>query len=169
MGMDEIIPNLWIGDLQAAQDVETLKSNGIFSVLSAMRGRVRINEVIGIIGLAEHRSESIADIYKAPDPPRRYIGHRRLGTFSSCHCLHTSGARGKEERCPSALPGRNECVIHCVGCIHDIDQAIGRSATIVAAYLMYTSKLSPEEAISMIREKRPIIECGIFSSNLFNC
>ncbi|KAH9478381.1 Dual specificity protein phosphatase MPK-4 [Psilocybe cubensis] len=42
--MDEIIPGLWIGDLASALDVEELKSHSIFSILSAMRGRVTIHE-----------------------------------------------------------------------------------------------------------------------------
>lgn len=43
--MDEVVPGLWVGDLQSAKDVETLKANNIHSVLSAMRGRVAIHEV----------------------------------------------------------------------------------------------------------------------------
>ncbi|KAF8960298.1 hypothetical protein BDZ97DRAFT_2037868 [Flammula alnicola] len=42
--MDEIIPGLWIGDLQSAQNAENLKAQGIFSILSAMRGRITIHE-----------------------------------------------------------------------------------------------------------------------------
>ncbi|KAJ7185749.1 hypothetical protein C8R46DRAFT_982515 [Mycena filopes] len=42
--MDEIIPGLWVGDIASATDTETLKANKIFSILSAMRGRVTINE-----------------------------------------------------------------------------------------------------------------------------
>ncbi|KAJ7689404.1 hypothetical protein B0H17DRAFT_937233 [Mycena rosella] len=42
--MDEIIPGLWVGDLPSATHTATLKENKIFSILSAMRGRVTINE-----------------------------------------------------------------------------------------------------------------------------
>ncbi|KAK7061111.1 tyrosine protein phosphatase yvh1 [Paramarasmius palmivorus] len=42
--MDEIIPGLWIGDIRSATDVETLKANNIFSILSAMRGKISIHE-----------------------------------------------------------------------------------------------------------------------------
>ncbi|KAJ7118631.1 hypothetical protein C8R43DRAFT_1035569 [Mycena crocata] len=42
--MDEIIPGLWVGDLPSATDTQSLKANKIFSILSAMRGRVTINE-----------------------------------------------------------------------------------------------------------------------------
>ncbi|KAJ6487779.1 hypothetical protein C8R45DRAFT_994291 [Mycena sanguinolenta] len=42
--MDEIIPGLFVGDLPSAKNTENLKANNIFSILSAMRGRVTINE-----------------------------------------------------------------------------------------------------------------------------
>ncbi|KAF8889666.1 hypothetical protein BD779DRAFT_325060 [Infundibulicybe gibba] len=42
--MDQVIPGLWIGDLPSALDVATLKKNHIYSILSAMRGRITINE-----------------------------------------------------------------------------------------------------------------------------
>lgn len=42
--MDEVIPGLWIGDLASALDVANLKQHNIQSVLSAMRGRVSVNE-----------------------------------------------------------------------------------------------------------------------------
>ncbi|KAG6333939.1 hypothetical protein ID866_5150 [Astraeus odoratus] len=41
--MDEVVPGLWIGDLPSALDVEGLKAKKIFSVLTAMRGKVTIN------------------------------------------------------------------------------------------------------------------------------
>jgi hypothetical protein len=43
--MDEVTPGLWIGDLQSALNVEQLKANNIHSILSVMRGRIKINEV----------------------------------------------------------------------------------------------------------------------------
>ena len=45
--MDEVIPGLWIGDISSAYDVENLKAHGIFSILTAMRGKVTIHEVRG--------------------------------------------------------------------------------------------------------------------------
>jgi dual specificity phosphatase 12 len=44
--MDEVMPGLWIGDLSSALDVEKLRAHKIFSILTAMRGKVTIHEVI---------------------------------------------------------------------------------------------------------------------------
>ncbi|KAM5536132.1 hypothetical protein V8D89_010231 [Ganoderma adspersum] len=44
MSMDEIVPNLWVGDLSSALNTETLRTHNIRSVLTAMRGRVSIHE-----------------------------------------------------------------------------------------------------------------------------
>ena len=43
--MDEIIPNLWIGNLLSALNEPSLRANNIGSVLSVMRGRMRVHEV----------------------------------------------------------------------------------------------------------------------------
>jgi len=51
--MNEVIPGLWIGDLPSALNVEKLKANNIFSILSAMRGRITVNEVKTSFGACE--------------------------------------------------------------------------------------------------------------------
>ena len=43
--MDQVIPNLWIGDLPSALDVDGLKNRNIRSIVSAMRGRVTLHDV----------------------------------------------------------------------------------------------------------------------------
>jgi len=43
-------------------------------------------------------------------------------------------------------------LVHC-------QAGMSRSATAVAAYLMQTLELDPMEAVEMIKEKRPVIEC----------
>jgi hypothetical protein len=43
--MDEIVPNLWVGNYNSATDTKTLKEKGIKSVVSVMRGRVSIDKV----------------------------------------------------------------------------------------------------------------------------
>lgn len=73
--MDEIIPGLWIGDLPSALDVEGLKARSIFSILSAMRGRVTINEVLFHLDTSkvwEGSNTMIEDIYTASDQARRH-------------------------------------------------------------------------------------------------
>ena len=51
MSMNEIEPNLWVGDLPSALDAENLRAHNIRSVLTAMRGRVSIHEVRHYIAL----------------------------------------------------------------------------------------------------------------------
>jgi dual specificity phosphatase 12 len=43
--MDEVIHNLWIGDLPSALDANGLKEKNIHSIVSAMRGRVTLHDV----------------------------------------------------------------------------------------------------------------------------
>ena len=42
--MDEVVPNLWVGNYRSAMDTETLKAKGVKCVVSAMRGRVRVDK-----------------------------------------------------------------------------------------------------------------------------
>jgi hypothetical protein len=66
--MDEIIPGLWVGDLPSAKDTAALKTNNIFSILSAMRGRVTINEVQRLL-LPADGADGAADFRPPPDSP----------------------------------------------------------------------------------------------------
>ena len=46
--MNEVVPNLWLGDLRSAQDTGRLRRNNIRSILSAMRGKVIVEEVCSV-------------------------------------------------------------------------------------------------------------------------
>ena len=43
--MDEVVPGLWLGNLPSALDVQGLKAKKIFSIVTAMRGKVTIHAV----------------------------------------------------------------------------------------------------------------------------
>jgi dual specificity phosphatase 12 len=43
--MNEVIPNLWLGDLKSAQNTGKLREKNIHSILTAMRGKVVVAEV----------------------------------------------------------------------------------------------------------------------------
>ncbi|KAF8637468.1 hypothetical protein AX16_010796 [Volvariella volvacea WC 439] len=122
--MDEIVPKLWIGDLVSALDTETLKRNGISSVLTAMRGTVTINDT-----LMRHQillDDTLdADILVHLPPSIQFI--------------------------EKELEKGRGVLVHC-------QAGVSRSATIVAAYLMYSRDISADEALEIIREKRPIVE-----------
>ncbi|KAH0826671.1 hypothetical protein J3R83DRAFT_5059 [Lanmaoa asiatica] len=119
--MDEIVPHLWIGDLPSALDVETLKSKKIFSVVTAMRGKVTINATFYKyqINMDDSADEDVL-----------------------VHFLPSISFIQKE------LDKGHGVLVHC-------QAGISRSATIVAAYLMYTRKLDASAALDMIKAVRP--------------
>jgi len=43
--MDQVIQNLWLGDISSIRDVENLKKNNIHNVLSISRGKVPVKVV----------------------------------------------------------------------------------------------------------------------------
>ncbi|KAG6812879.1 hypothetical protein H0H92_015807 [Tricholoma furcatifolium] len=120
MSMDEVVPGLWIGDLPSALDVENLKENGIYSILSAMRGRLTIKEHQLLLDDTED-----ADILQHLLP--------------SIHFIDAELRKGRG------------VLVHC-------HAGVSRSATVVAAYLMYSRNLDREAALEMIRNVRPHIE-----------
>ncbi|KAF9225740.1 hypothetical protein BS17DRAFT_777609 [Gyrodon lividus] len=91
--MDEIVPNLWIGNLPSALDVESLKAKNIFSVVTAMRGKVIINATfnkyqINIDDSADedvlvHFLPSISFIQKELDKGRGVLVHCQAGISRS--------------------------------------------------------------------------------------
>ncbi|KAG9313375.1 hypothetical protein JVU11DRAFT_5692 [Chiua virens] len=119
--MDEIVPNLWIGDLPSALNVESLKAKKIFSVVTAMRGKVTINATFNKcqINIDDSADEDVL-----------------------VHFLPSISFIQKE------LDKGRSVLVHC-------QAGLSRSATIVAAYLMYTRKLDAAAALDMIRAVRP--------------
>ncbi|KAF8879643.1 hypothetical protein CPB84DRAFT_1687860 [Gymnopilus junonius] len=122
--MDEIIPGLWIGDLRSAQDVDNLKTHNIFSILTAMRGRITIDETFirHQIKLDDKEDEDV-------------LAH----LLPSIHFIQAELDKGRG------------VLVHC-------QAGVSRSATIVAAYIMYSRKVDPQVALDLIKQVRPSIE-----------
>ncbi|KAJ3756290.1 hypothetical protein EV360DRAFT_48232 [Lentinula raphanica] len=122
--MDEVIPGLWIGGLPSAMDTENLKANKIYSVLSAMRGKISVHET--------------------------FIKHQILLDDSEEEdiLIHLLPAIAFIQ---SELDKGRGVLVHC-------QAGIGRSATIVAAYLMHSRKMNVEEALGLVRKARPEID-----------
>ncbi|KAG1843142.1 hypothetical protein DFJ58DRAFT_805018 [Suillus subalutaceus] len=122
--MDEVVPGVWIGDLQSALDVKGLKEKNIFSVLTAMRGKVTIHAIFNRyqVNIDDSANEDVL-----------------VHFLPSISFIQNELDKGRG------------VLVHCMA-------GISRSATIVAAYLMYSLKLDPESAVDMIRTVRPIVE-----------
>ncbi|KAF9528366.1 hypothetical protein CPB83DRAFT_854486 [Crepidotus variabilis] len=124
MSMNEVVSKLWIGDLKSAMNVRQLKENGIFSVFSAMRGRITIHEtfVRHQIQLDDSEDEDIL-----------------IHFLPAIHFIQAELDKGRG------------VLVHC-------QAGISRSATIVAAYLMYSRNLDRDSALKMIRQVRPFAD-----------
>lgn len=122
--MDEVVPGVWIGDLQSALDVKGLKERNIFSIVTAMRGKVTIHATFNKyqINVDDSANEDVL-----------------VHFLPSISFIQNELDKGRG------------VLVHC-------GAGISRSATIIAAYLMYSLKLDPESAIDMIRTVRPIVE-----------
>ncbi|KZT64540.1 hypothetical protein DAEQUDRAFT_732477 [Daedalea quercina L-15889] len=122
--MDEVIPGLWIGDLSSALNTEQLREHNIRSVLTAMRGRVRIDETFNNLQINLDDTED-ADV----------LGH----VVTAIQFIESELEKGRG------------VLVHC-------QAGLSRSATIVAAYLMYVQHIDYEAALDLIRDVRPNVQ-----------
>ncbi|KNZ78667.1 Dual specificity protein phosphatase 12 [Termitomyces sp. J132] len=122
--MDEVTPGLWIGDLASALNVEKLRTHGIYSILSAMRGRLTIQETF-----IQH--QVLLDDTEDTDILQHLL--------PSIHFIEAELNKGRG------------VLVHC-------HAGVSRSASLIAAYLMYSKRLDRETALEMIRNVRPSIE-----------
>ncbi|KAG1730817.1 uncharacterized protein EDB91DRAFT_1059141 [Suillus paluster] len=122
--MDEVVPGVWIGDLKSASDVKGLKERNIFSIVTAMRGKVTIHATFNKyqINVDDSANEDVL-----------------VHFLPSISFIQNELDKGRG------------VLVHC-------GAGISRSATIVAAYLMYSLQLDPASAVDMIRKVRPIVE-----------
>ncbi|EKM76732.1 hypothetical protein AGABI1DRAFT_131026 [Agaricus bisporus var. burnettii JB137-S8] len=125
--MNEVIPGLWIGDLPSAMNVQKLKSNNIYSILSAMRGRITVNETF-------IRHQILIDDTEDAD----ILSH----LLPSIHFIQAELGKGRG------------VLVHC-------QAGVSRSATVVAAYLMYSKDMDPEGALKVIRQARPFVDPNV--------
>ncbi|KAF8328192.1 uncharacterized protein EI90DRAFT_3218374 [Cantharellus anzutake] len=121
--MDEVVPGLWIGDLSAAVANDELEKNNIKFILSAMRGRVKLNPM-----LRRHQ------IPLDDSPDTDVLEH-----IPACNAL-----------IEAALSRGEGILVHC-------QAGMSRSATIVAAFLMYSQNLDRDSAIKLIQQARPSV------------
>ncbi|GJE99573.1 ual-specificity phosphatase domain-containing protein [Phanerochaete sordida] len=122
--MNEVIPNLWLGDISSALDPKNLREKNIHSILTAMRGKVVVEETFNRLQISINDVES-EDIL------------RHLVVAITFIQAELDKGRG--------------VLVHCLA-------GISRSTSMVAAYLMYSRGLSPEDALTLIRKARPQVE-----------
>lgn len=121
-----ITHNLWLGNAKAAHDEEFLRKNNIFTVFNCSKD-------ISFHPLAKR-------CYRVPvddNLKREEIRNLELWSFEIISKL-----------CKELKSG-NTVLVHCAA-------GMQRSAAVVAMYLIAVHKVTSEEAMRHIREKRPI-------------
>ncbi|KAK4317029.1 hypothetical protein Pmani_011841 [Petrolisthes manimaculis] len=140
--MDECYPGLYIGDISAAKNKDSLKNVGITHVLNTAQGK-KFTMV-----------DTEADYYK--DVGIQYLGLKLLDIATANIAQYfEDGARFIED----ALSAGGKVLVHCF-------MGISRSATISCAFLMLHRNMNAIEAITSLRKNRAIYPNDGFLSQL---
>jgi predicted protein tyrosine phosphatase len=122
--VSEIIPRLYISDLQTAEDADVLSALGITHVLSAMPGHVALPP-----SLAAHAAQ--VPLHDAPFA--ELAGHLPDTTRYISRALRSS---------PDA-----RVLVHCA-------MGASRSVAVVCGYLIAIHRLPPAQALELVRARR---------------
>ena len=125
--MTEILPNLWLGNLDTTYDLEFLQDAKITHVLSILE--------------IDHCSPAMA---------AKGVIHMRIRMYDSDDEPIFNVFPTACKFIGDALKGGGAVYVHCL-------MGMSRSPTLVAAYLMKTHDMSAEEALTFLVERRPIV------------
>jgi len=119
----EIVPNLYLGDVYAAHNTKELKKRNITHIVTC---------TVGVV---------------PPFPDAFQYKHLKI-LDCAAEAIHDHFPETSEFIAKAIAEG-GKVLVHCI-------RGVSRSATIVAAYLMTSHKLSHNEAVATVRSKRPI-------------
>jgi len=134
---NEIVPGLWLGSIWDAHNVDALKSHNINHILTI------------IIGVEPSYPSQFNYLHlSARDVPEEDISP----FFNPASDFIRDAITNTEvQHEPETTERPTGVLVHCM-------QGKSRSASLVAAYLMKEQGYSPEEAISLMQSKRPIVD-----------
>lgn len=125
--MTEILPNLWLGNLDATYDLEFLREANITHVLSIIE--------------IDHSTHALVT---------KGVIHMRIRMYDSdeepIYNVFPTACNFIED----ALKHGGAVYVHCL-------MGISRSPTLVAAYLMKTRGMGVEEVLEFLVARRPIV------------
>ena len=147
--MQEVIPGLWIGDYQAAQDHNLLQKRNIVCVVSASRSSLPLPTCLHPL---ISRSFTVRQEYEAAPG----VNMRRVAVDDTDRSNIIEHFVPTAEFIRAALARNDGAVlVHC-------QAGVSRSTTLVAAYLMSRHGLNVEQAIERIRAARPQVDPSEF-------
>jgi len=137
--MQEIVPGLWLGSQEALFDEDLLGRNEISHIITVMRTYVDEDGV------------------RVPCPSSQPHQFLQRGITRLIVPVEDSATETLIQHFPrvtefimTALRAGGQVLVHCLA-------GVSRSPTVVAAFLMEVYGLSPQQAVSKIRESRPLI------------
>lgn len=168
--MHEIVPGVWLGGLDAAQDPSLLRRNGVHTILTVARGLPGvvtgpdfINVVVEVNDTEEQDMlpylQRCIDLIEDSAAVAR--ARRRRTSRMIKEDEEAAGKSGSSEGAPDAAGGTSinsaniatpgGILVHCFA-------GASRSAMVVLAWVMQHLRLDLVAAYKLVRAKRPIID-----------
>jgi atypical dual specificity phosphatase len=162
---DEIIPRLYLGDFSTATDYKKLESMGVTHIVCCMEDAPTLKKVDGKelkrlhIPVSDVPSTDLARWFEQTNP---WIGEALEDEKNVVlvHCLMVRASRINpyNRLTLSHTTGYEVCsYLLSISMLDPYDWNCSRSATIVAAYLIWTRHLHATDAISFVRARRRIV------------
>ncbi|XP_065207341.1 dual specificity protein phosphatase 3 [Planococcus citri] len=132
LNCNEVYPNLFISDAEAAKNIEYLKEIGVTHVLNTAEG-----DRFGMVN-------TNADYYKGSGIKYLGLPLKDLPTESISKYFHQAA-----DFIDEGLASGGKVVVHCV-------MGISRSSSCTIAYLMIKKRMTVQEAIQQVKNHREI-------------
>lgn len=145
--MSEIVPGLWLGNLECAQHYEWLANEGITHVLSLTSERVTIPVWTGIV----HKQFRVRDNRRQNLLAQLIDGMQFLEeAFTGVLPTRARGDKATPDVVPPVQDRPVRVYVHC-------RMGISRSGSVVVGYLMKYHSRPYKDALAFVRTKRVIV------------
>jgi dual specificity phosphatase 12 len=126
--MNHVISNVYLGNWFDSTNWDALRNEGITHILTLNRTRIHTKKQ-----LLEMKSRGISNMYISIDDNQYSDISRHF------------------DKCFSFIRSADKVLVHC-------SAGVSRSSTVVAAFLINSTKMNADDALSFIRSKRPRVK-----------
>jgi predicted protein tyrosine phosphatase len=140
LDMSEIIPNLFLGSIDAAEESQAQFAYIVKVTNSAYKSPIRTARILDLDTRGGTPIQTLRQLIGPTSKPNTTFASPQESWFDETL-----------SKIKSHLDKQEKVLVHC-------DMGVVRSATLVALYLVRKEKMSDEAAMKLLKEKRPNVD-----------